>query len=210
MGIARPAALDARTVDRLKPLLFALGLFPLARWFWLGWQGGLGANPVEFLTRSSGTWTLVCLLATLAVTPLRRLLGAPALVRLRRMCGLFAFFYASLHCLAWAGWEQGFSAAGMWADFLQRPFVTVGLTAFALMALLALTSTRGWMRRLGPRWQALHRSVYAVGVLAIVHYWLHKAGKNDFAEVWLYGGVLAALLGWRAWHAARQRAARPR
>lgn len=198
--------MDARQVDRCKPLLFVLGLFPLARWIWLGVTDQLTANPIEFLTRSAGTWTLVCLMVTLAITPVRRLLGMPALVRWRRMCGLYTFFYATLHLLTWAWWDQGFDLAGMAADALQRPFVTVGLAAFFLLSLLALTSTRGWMRRLGANWQRLHRAIYLIGVLAIVHYWLHKAGKNDYAEVVIYGGLLAVLLGWRlvAWWRARR------
>jgi len=198
--------LDARTVDRFKPVLFVIGLLPLARWVWLGATGGLTANPIEFLTRSAGTWTLVCLLATLAITPLRRLCGQPALVRLRRMCGLFAFFYGTLHFLSWAWWDQAFDPAGMLRDVLERPFVAFGLAAYLLMVPLAATSTQGWMRRLGRRWQALHRAVYATGLLAILHYWLHKAGKNDYAEVSIYGAVLAVLLGWRvyAWLRGKQ------
>ena len=204
-----PSRLSAGTVDRLKPTLFVLGLLPLARWIWLGANDGLTANPVEFLTRSAGTWTLVCLLATLAITPLRRLTDQPALVRLRRMCGLFTFFYGSLHFLSWAWWDQALDPAAMADDVLQRPFVAFGLAAYLLMVPLAATSTQGWMRRLGRRWQMLHRAVYATGVLAIVHYWLHKAGKQDFAEVLIYGAVLAVLLGWRVLAWMRRRADAP-
>ena len=194
-------ALAASTVERCKPALFLLGLYPLARWVWLGLNDGLTANPVEFLTRSAGTWTLVCLLVTLSVTPLRRLTGQPALVRLRRMCGLYTYFYACLHFLTWAWWDQGLDPAAMVGGVVQRPFIAVGFTAFLLLAPLALTSTRGWMRRLGRNWQRLHRLVYAVAVLAILHYWWHKAGKHDFAAVSVYAGVVALLLGWRiaAW-----------
>lgn len=188
---------QAKSVSRAKPLVFGLGLFPVARWIWLGVNDGLTANPTEFLSRSSGTWTLVCLLITLAITPLRQLLGQPALVRLRRMCGLFTFFYATLHALAWAWWDQGFEPAAMVADILKRPFITVGVAGFLLLALLAGTSTQGWIRRLGKRWQTLHRAVYLIGVLAILHYFWHKAGKNDFATVTLYAAVLAGLLAWR-------------
>ena len=129
---------------------------PFARWIWLGLNNGLTANPVEFLTRSSGTWTLVCLLVTLAITPLRRLTGQPALVRLRRMCGLFAFFYGFQHFMAWVWWDRGFDPGQMLADIGQRPFITVGFVAFVLMAALAATSTQWAMRRLGKRWQRLH------------------------------------------------------
>jgi len=196
----------ASSVARYKPLLFVWGLFPVARWVWLGTQGGLTANPVEFLTRSSGTWALVWLLLTLAVTPVRRMLGQPALVRVRRMCGLFAFFYAALHAFAWAWWDRALDLAFMVQDIWDRPFVTAGFAAFVLLSLLALTSTQGWIRRLGRRWQTLHRAVYAIGLLAILHFWWHKAGKNDFFEPIVYGSVLAVLLGWRivAWWRSRR------
>ncbi|WP_165645725.1 protein-methionine-sulfoxide reductase heme-binding subunit MsrQ [Bordetella bronchiseptica] len=199
---AVPAApLTARAIGRIKPLLFVAGLLPFARWFWLGANDGLSANPVEFLTRSSGTWTLVCLLVTLAITPLRRLTGQPALVRLRRMCGLFAFFYGSLHFLAWVWWDRGLDPVSMLQDVGERSFITVGFAAFVLMAALAATSTQWAMRKLGKRWQVLHRAVYAIGLLAILHFWWHKAGKNDLQQPLLYGSVLAVLLGWRvaAW-----------
>ncbi|MEN4919838.1 protein-methionine-sulfoxide reductase heme-binding subunit MsrQ [Achromobacter spanius] len=197
----RKAQWSARTVGRFKPLLFLLGLAPFARWIWLGMNNGLTANPVEFLTRSSGTWTLVCLLVTLAITPLRRLTGQPALVRVRRMCGLFAFFYASLHFMAWVWWDRGFDPAEMLGDLGERPFIMVGFSAFVLMAALAATSTQWAMRRLGKRWQTLHRAIYAIGLLAILHYWWHKAGKNDLTQPAIYAAVLALLLGWRvaAW-----------
>ena len=202
----RKTQLSAKTVGRFKPFLVLLGLAPFARWIWLGVNNGLTANPVEFLTRSSGTWTLVCLLVTLAITPLRRLTGQPALVRLRRMCGLFAFFYGSMHFMAWVWWDRGFDPAGMLRDIGERPFIMVGFVAFVLMAALAATSTQWAMRKLGKRWQSLHRAIYAIGLLAVLHYWWHKAGKNDLTQPALYAAVLALLLGWRlvAWLRGRR------
>lgn len=166
-----------------------------------GFSNGLTANPVEFLTRSSGTWTLVCLLVTLAITPLRRLTGQPALVRVRRMCGLFAFFYGAMHFMAWVWWDRGLDPVAMLQDIGERPFITVGFAAFVLMAALAATSTQWAMRKLGRRWQQLHRAIYLIGLLAVLHYWWHKAGKNDLSQPILYASVLALLLGWRlvAW-----------
>ncbi|CAB3812308.1 Protein-methionine-sulfoxide reductase heme-binding subunit MsrQ [Achromobacter dolens] len=198
---ARKPQWSARAVGRVKPWLFLLGLAPFARWLWLGVTNGLTANPVEFLTRSSGTWTLVCLLVTLAITPLRRLTGQPALVRLRRMCGLFAFFYGAMHFMAWVWWDRGFDPAAMLQDIGERPFITVGFAAFVLMTALAATSTQWAMRKMGRRWQQLHRAIYLIGLLAVLHYWWHKAGKNDLSEPILYASVLALLLGWRlaAW-----------
>ncbi len=192
---------SARAVGRVMPWVFLLGLALFARWIWLGFTDGLTANPVEFLTRSSGTWTLVCLLVTLAITPLRRLTGQPALVRLRRMCGLFAFFYGPMHFMAWVWWDRGFDPAAMLQDIGERPFITVGFAAFVLMTALAATSTQWAMRKLGRRWQQLHRAIYLIGLLAVLHYWWHKAGKNDLSQPILYAAALALLLGWRlaAW-----------
>lgn len=188
---------SAVTIGRLKPLLFVWGLYPVARWFWLGFNDGLTANPVEFLTRSSGTWALVWLLISLSITPLRRALGQPALVRLRRASGLFAFFYAVLHFTAWIWWDRGLDIVLMLQDLWDRPFIAAGFIAFVFMAALAATSTQWAMRKLGRRWQLLHRLVYVIGLLAILHLWWHKAGKNDFEQPIIYGAVLAVLLGWR-------------
>ncbi len=181
----------------LKPAVFLLSLLPLARLFLLGFMGELGANPVEFVTRSTGTWALVMLCLTLAVTPLRRLSGWNALVRLRRMLGLFAFFYASLHFTVFLWLEHWFDVAAMLLDVLERPFVTAGFLAFLLMVPLAATSTQAMVRRLGSRWQALHRLVYLIAPLAVLHFWWHKAGKNDFGEPAFYGAVVALLLAAR-------------
>ncbi|TXL64289.1 protein-methionine-sulfoxide reductase heme-binding subunit MsrQ [Zeimonas arvi] len=181
----------------LKPAIFLLSLLPLARLFLLGFAGELGANPVEFVTRSTGTWALVMLCLTLAITPLRRLSGWNALVRLRRMLGLFAFFYASLHFTVFLWLEHWFDLAAMLLDVLERPFVTVGFLAFLLMVPLAATSTQAMVRRLGSRWLTLHRLVYLIGPLAVLHFWWHKAGKNDFGEPAFYGAVIALLLAAR-------------
>lgn len=185
---------SAKQIGRIKPFVFLVALFPVFRWVWLGVYGGLGANPPEFLIRSSGIWALVALCLTLAITPLRRLIHQPALVRLRRMLGLFAFFYTVLHVLGWAFWERGWSWASMWDDVVQRTFITIGMIAFVPMIALAVTSTRGWIRRLGHYWQALHRSVYVIAALSVWHFWLVRAGKNDFFEPYTYGVVLLLLL----------------
>lgn len=180
-----------------KGLLFALGVVPFARWVLLGFTEGFGANPAEFLSRSSGTWTLVCLLVTLSITPLRQLTKQNMLARMRRMAGLFTFFYAFLHFTTYIWFDQFFDLKATVADIAERPFILLGFCAFLLLIPLAVTSTQGWMRRLGKRWGMLHRAVYLIGVLAIVHYWWHKAGKNDFHEVIWYAAALAALLAWR-------------
>ena len=186
-------------------MVFAAGLVPLLRLVALGYADALGANPVEFVTRSTGTWTLVMLCITLSVTPLRRLLDWPWLLRLRRMLGLYAFFYATLHFTTWVWLDQWFEPWSMLMDIIERPFITVGFTAFVLMLPLAATSTKSMMRRLGSRWQELHRLVYAIAVLAVLHFWWHKAGKNDLAEPMIYAAVVALLLGFRvAWHLARR------
>jgi len=184
--------------------LLALGLLPLAWLVWRTLTDQLGANPAETLIRATGDWTLRGLCLTLAVTPLRVQLGWPELARFRRLFGLLTFGYASLHLLGYAWFDMGFEWADIVHDIPKRPFVLVGALAFALLLPLAATSWNGAIRRLGAcRWQALHRSVYAVAVLAILHFWWMRAGKNDFAEVWVYGLILAALLGWRIWRRKR-------
>jgi sulfoxide reductase heme-binding subunit YedZ len=183
-----------RRVGYAKPLVFLLALYPVYLWLWLGFTDGLTANPPEYLIRSSGIWALVALCLTLAVTPLRRLLKQPALVRLRRMLGLFAFFYTCLHFLGWAWWERGGSFASMWHDIVQRPFIAIGMLALLPMLAMALTSTRGWIRRLGHNWRRLHYAIYPIAVLSVAHFWLIRAGKNDFFEPKVYGAVVVLLL----------------
>lgn len=192
----------------LKAVLWMLGLAPLARLLSAGlweWWGGLGANPVEFVTRSTGTWTLVCLCVTLAITPLRRLTGLNVLIRVRRLCGLFTFFYATLHALTYVWFDQYFDLTAILRDVVKRPFITMGAAAFVLMWPLALTSTDRMIRRLGRQWGRLHRLVYAVAVAAVLHYVWHKSGKNDYSEVGVYAAVVAVLLGARALSWMRRR-----
>lgn len=185
-------------VAALKPVVFALALLPLAGYVWGLWHDTLGANPIETLTRGLGTWALNFLLVTLAMTPLRKLFGWHAALRLRRMLGLFAFFYAFLHLLSYLWLDQFFDWHAIGRDLLERPFVALGMAAFALLLPLAATSNQWSIRRLGGRrWQALHRSVYPLAILAVLHYgWLVKA---DLTLPWLYGAILFVLLGLRAW-----------
>lgn len=201
-----PAALPAAQFQPLRAALFALALLPLARLVVLGAVDGLGANPVEFVMRSLGTWALVMLCVTLAITPLRWLTGWVWLLRLRRMAGLFCFFYALLHVLTWVGLDHWFDWPALWADIVKRPYITAGAVAFALLLPLAITSTNAMVRRLGGRnWQRLHRLVYLIALAAILHYWWHKAGKNDFAEPTVYAIVIGGLLGVRVarWFSTR-------
>lgn len=197
-----------RWLPALKAALFVAALLPLARLVLAGaldWFGGLGANPIELVTRSTGTWTLVLLVASLAVTPLRRATGLNWLVRLRRMLGLFAFFYGVLHFTTYLWFDQWFDLQAIVKDVIRRPFITMGVLSFLLMLPLALTSTDAMVRRLGRAWGRLHRLVYPVAVAAILHYWWHKAGKNDYSEVAWYALAVALLLGWRAWERWRPR-----
>ena len=189
----------------LKPLVFALSLGPLAWLLWTGATGGLGANPIDKITDETGTWTLRFLLATLAVTPLRRLTGWNRLVSLRRMLGLFAFFYGTLHFLTWVVLDQFFAFDLMLKDVAKRPFITAGFTALMLMVPLALTSTAASIRRMGGRrWQMLHRLAYVSATAGVVHYWWLV--KADITRPRRYAVALGVLLGVRvyfAWRKAR-------
>jgi sulfoxide reductase heme-binding subunit YedZ len=187
-------------------LLLGVGLLPLVWLLAQALQDQLGANPAEALIRALGDWTLRSLCVVLAVTPLRTGLGWPELLRFRRMLGLLCFGYACLHLLSYAWFDLGFDGAEMVWDIAKRPFILVGFTAFVILVALAATSSNRAVRWLGgKRWQGLHRSVYAVAVLAILHFWWMRAGKQDFAEVVVYTAILAVLLGWRLWRWLAQR-----
>ena len=180
-----------------KPVIFVACLWPLMRLGWKGYGGLLGANPIEVITHSTGDWTLIFLMVTLSVTPLRKLSGQLWLIRYRRMFGLFAFFYATLHFLTYIWLDKFFDVHEMLVDVAKRKFITIGFTAFLLMMPLAVTSTRDWIRRLGGRrWNRLHRLIYVSALCGVIHYlWLVKADIRTPGE---YGAVLAVLLGYRA------------
>jgi len=184
-------------ISPLKITVFLACLIPLARLGWLAYADGLGANPIEFVIRSLGTWALTFLLITLAVTPLRKLSGWQWLIKLRRMLGLFAFCYACLHFLTYVGLDQFFDLHTIYKDVLKRPFITVGFASFVLLIPLALTSTNAMVRRLGgKRWQRLHRLVYLIAIGGVVHYWWLV--KKDITQPAIYAAILAVLLGYRA------------
>jgi len=186
--------MSASTLVRwvFKPAVFCAALVPFALLLYAAWQNTLGANPLESVMRGTGDWTLRFLLLSLAMTPLRRLLGRGWPIRFRRMLGLFAFFYACLHFLIWLVLDQELSWTNIFADIVKRPFVTVGFLAWLMLVPLALTSTRAAMRRLGRNWSRLHRLVYVVAVLGVLHFvWLVKA---DLLEPLVYAGILGLLL----------------
>ena len=201
----RSAAAGGRWVVPAKIAVFVAAWYPLARIVFFGLTDRLGANPIEFITRSTGLWTLVFLCITLAVTPLRRLTGVGALLRFRRMLGLYTFFYATLHFTTYVWFDKWFDVAAILKDIGKRPFIMVGFAAFLLLLALAVTSPRAMVRKLGRRWQTLHRAIYAIGVLAILHFWWMKSGKHDLLLPKIYGAVMVALLGWRllVWLRAR-------
>jgi len=196
--------MTVKSFTMIRVAVFLLCLLPLGRLGWLGYTGGLGANPIEFITRSTGTWTLTFLLITLGVTPARKLSGWNSLIKLRRMLGLYAFFYGSLHFTTYFWLDQFFDMAAIVKDVAKRPFITVGFSSFLLLIPLALTSTRAMIRRLGgKRWQQLHRLVYFIAIGGVFHFlWQVKA---DTRRPTIYGVVLAILLTYRLAMGLRQK-----
>ena len=190
MNLAR---LKPVQIGRVKTALFLFALAPFARLLVGAFTNELGTNPIELITRSTGTWTLVFLCITLAVTPARKFSGWHWLAQTRRMFGLFAFFYAACHFTTFIWFDHFFDFEEIWADVLKRPFVTIGFSAFVLLVPLAVTSTNGMVKRLGAaRWQALHRTVYLIAVLGVVHYWWLV--KRDLTQPIIYAAVVAVLL----------------
>lgn len=187
-----PASLSSRQIFWTKSVLWLICLFPLGRLLFLGLSNGLGANPIEFITRSTGTWTLVGLLLTLSITPLRTLSGLSWLIRFRRLLGLFAFFYACLHFTTYIWLDQFFDPVGIAKDIVKRPFITVGFAAFILLIPLAATSNQKMMKKLARNWQRLHRMVYVIASLGVIHYWWLV--KKDITQPLIYAFVLAILL----------------
>ena len=189
-----------------KPLLFALALLPFAQLLWGALADTLGANPAEALIRGSGDWVLRGLCLTLAITPLREATGWSALARLRRMFGLFTYFYGLTHFLCYAWLDMGLDLAAIVRDIPKRPFILVGTLAMLLMTPLAATSFNRAIKALGAaRWKQLHKLVYAIALLALLHFFWMRAAKHDFGEWSVYAVVVAALLGWRIWQAAQRR-----
>jgi methionine sulfoxide reductase heme-binding subunit len=197
MPFSRAALLKPAT----KATLFIACLLPFA-WLVYGiFTNNLGANPTEYITRFTGDWTLRFICIVLAVTPLRVTSKTPQLARFRRMLGLFVYFYVVLHLLAYSWFDMSFILADIIADIPKRPFILVGFAAFLLLTPLALTSFNRAIKTLGAkRWQKLHKLVYVIAGLGILHFFWMREGKNDFAEVYVYAAILAALLGWRVWH----------
>jgi len=199
------AGLNSKQVGWVKALVFVLALVPFARLVW-GTASGSFSDPLAAITKGSGEWALYFLCLTLAVTPLRRLTGWNWLVKLRRMIGLFMFFYALVHFTAFLWFDHFFDVPAMLADVIKRPFILVGFIAFVLLIPLAATSTNAMIKRLGgKRWQWLHRLIYVIAPLSILHFWWMKEGKNDFARPIIFGSIIALLLGLRVfWHLRRK------
>ena len=181
-----------------KPLVFVLCLLPFAWLVYGAFTNGLGANPAEYLIRASGDWTLRFICIVLAVTPLRTIANWPALARFRRMLGLFAYFYVVVHLLSYSGFDMGFDVGDIAHDIAKRPFILVGFLAFVLLTPLAATSFNRAIKAMGvKRWQLLHKLVYLIAGLGVLHFFWMRAGKHNFAEVAVYAAIIGVLLGWR-------------
>lgn len=201
-------SLSNRQLQLLKLIVFVLAALPFLRLAYAVYQDNLGANPLEFITRNTGDWTLYFLCITLAVTPLRRLLGWHWLIRLRRMLGLYSFFYASLHFLTFLWFDHFFDLGDMWRDIIKRPFITVGFITFVLLLPLAITSNNVMIRRLGGKqWQLLHRLIYLIAPLGVLHYFWMKAGKNLLLQPLLFAAIVSSLLGVRLYWRLQSKAA---
>ena len=202
MAIKSPRSMPAWTLPSFiknngKAIVFLLALSPFIRLIWYGFHGNLGANPIEFITRFTGTWGIVMLCCTLAVTPLRVITGWNILQQYRRMLGLFCFFYATLHFLTWAVIDNQLDMGAIYQDFYKRTFITLGLAAFICLIPLAITSTKSMQKRLGRNWSKLHELIYIIAILVPLHYYVHKIAKNNFGDVLIYVFILGALLAWR-------------
>ena len=193
-----------------KPVVFVLCLLPFAWLFYGAATNNLGANPAEYLIRSTGDWTLRFLCIVLAVTPLRVLTSTPQLARLRRMLGLFVYFYVVLHLLSYSWFDMGFDVPDIAKDIAKRPFILVGFSAFVLLTPLAATSFNRAIKALGgKRWQLLHRLVYPIAGLGLLHFFWMRAGKNNFGEVAVYAAIVLLLLGWRVAHFLKKNKLKP-
>ena len=190
----------------VKPLLFLLCLLPI---IWLVYRvatNGAGANPQEYLIRATGDWTLRFICIVLAVTPLRTIANWSALVRLRRMLGLFVYFYVVLHLLSYSWFDMGFDVADIAKDIAKRPFILVGFAGFVLLTPLAATSFNGAIKAMGAkRWQTLHKLIYVIAGLGLLHFFWMRAGKNNFSEVFVYAAIIGVLMAWRVWDFMRKR-----
>ena len=188
----------ALTHPAAKPMLFALCLLPFAWLFYSALTNQLGANPAEALIRATGDWTLRFVCIVLVVTPLRSISNTPQLARFRRMLGLFVYFYVVIHLLSYSWFDMGFDVADIAKDIAKRPFILVGFLAFVLLTPLAATSFNAAIKALGAkRWQLLHKLIYVISGLGLLHFFWMRAGKNNFAEVFVYAAIIALLLGWR-------------
>jgi sulfoxide reductase heme-binding subunit YedZ len=189
-----------------KPVVFVLCLLPFAWLFYGAFTDGLGANPAEYLIRATGDWTLRFICIVLAVTPLRVITKTNALARFRRMLGLFAYFYVVVHLLSYSWFDMSFDVPEIAKDIAKRPFILVGFSAFVLLTPLAATSFNRAIKAMGAkRWQALHKLVYLISGLGLLHFFWMRAGKNNFAEVFVYAAIVAVLLGWRVWNYASKK-----